>query len=208
MTAGTEARGYASSVLHRIAADISSRERVSFGELLHHLGQSGFGLALIALALPAMIPIPGPFGMATGSCLVLIAFQMLLGWQRLTLPRFLADRHLTANGVTAVIMRALPWVKRLETLVREGRWRSLTGRSSHVLVGLPVLLLAVVLALPIPFGNVGPVVSLLVIGLSLVARDGLALMVGLVLALATFIWTGVLIFAGAHIAAYLGSLLI
>jgi len=30
-------------------------------------------------------------------------------------------------------------------------------------------------------------------------------MVGLVLAVATFIWTGVLIVAGAHILAYLGS---
>jgi len=163
---------------------------------------------LIALALPAMIPIPGPFGMITGCCLVLIACQMLVGCHRLALPRLLADRHVTADGVKAIIMRALPWVKRLEAIVREGRWKSLTGRSSHALVGIPVLLLAVVLALPIPFGNVGPVASLLVIGLSLVARDGLALMVGLVLSLATFIWTGVLIFAGAHIAAYLGSFLV
>ncbi|WP_370674520.1 exopolysaccharide biosynthesis protein [Pleomorphomonas sp. PLEO] len=205
MTAGSEARGYASSMLHRIAADISDREHVSLGDLIHRLGASGFGLALIALALPAMIPIPGPFGMVTGSCLVLIACQMLIGYHRLVLPRFLADRHVTANGVKSVIMRALPWVKRLEAMVREGRWRSLTGRSSHMLVGIPVLLLAVVLALPIPFGNIGPVASLLVIGLSLVARDGLALMLGLVLSLATFIWTGVLIFAGAQIATYLAS---
>jgi len=208
MTAGSEARGSASSVLHGIATDISGRERVTLGDLIHRLGQSGFGLALIALALPAMIPIPGPFGMITGCCLVLIACQMLVGCHRLALPRFLADRHVTADGVKAVITQALPWVKRLEAIVREGRWKSLTGRSSHALVGIPVLLLAVVLALPIPFGNVGPVASLLVIGLSLVARDGLALMVGLVLSLATFIWTGVLIFAGAHIAAYLGSFLV
>lgn len=203
----TAARGYASSVLHGIAADIADRERVTLGDLIHRLGQSGFGLALIALALPAMIPIPGPFGMITGSCLVLIACQMLIGRRRLALPQFLANRHVTANGVKAVIVRALPWVKRFEAMLREGRLRSLTGRSSHVLVGIPVLLLAVVLALPIPFGNVGPVASLLVIGLSLVARDGLALMLGLVLSLATFVWTAVLIFAGANIVAYVGSLL-
>lgn len=205
MTAGSEARGYVSSVLHGVAADISDRERVTLGDLIHRLGPSGFGLAMITLALPAMIPIPGPFGMITGGCLVLIACQMLIGCRRLALPHFLADRRVTADGVKAIITRALPWVKRLEAIVREGRWKSLTGRSSHVLVGIPVLLLAVVLALPIPFGNVGPVVSLLVIGLSLVARDGLALMVGLALSLATFMWTGALIFAGAHIAAYLGS---
>lgn len=205
MTATGEASGYASSVLHGIAADIAGLERVSLGELIHRLGHSGFGLALIALSLPAMIPVPGPFGMITGCCLVLIACQMLIGCDRLALPRVLADRHVTADAVKAVIARALPWITRLEAMVREGRWTFLTGRSSHVLVGVPVFLLAVVLALPIPFGNVGPVASLLVIGLSLVARDGLALMLGLVLSLATFIWTAVLIVAGAQIAAYLGS---
>ncbi len=205
MTVGSEARGYASSVLHRMADDITGRERVALGDLIHSLGQSSFGLALIALALPAMIPIPGPFGMVTGCCLALVACQMLLGRRRLALPRFLADRHVAADGVKAIIMRALPWVKRIEAIMREDRWRPLTGQSSRTLMGIPVLLLAVVLALPIPFGNVGPVISLLVIGLSLVARDGLALMVGLVLTLATFLWTAVLILAGAHIAAYLGS---
>lgn len=205
MTATGGARGYASSVLHGIAADIAGHERISIGDLVQRLGQSGFGLALIVLALPAMIPIPGPFGMITGCCLVLIACQMLIGCHRLALPRFLADRHVTADGAKAVIDRFLPWITRLEAMVREGRWRFLTGRSSHVLVGVPVFLLAVVLALPIPFGNVGPVASLLVIGLSLVARDGLALMIGLVLSLATFIWTAVLIVAGAQIVAYLGS---
>jgi hypothetical protein len=205
MTAGSEARGYASSVLHGIAAEISDHERITVGDLIHRLGQSGFGLALIALALPAMIPIPGPFGMITGFFLMLIACQMLTGRRRLALPRFLGERHVTAHRVKLVILQALPWVRRLEVIVREGRWGTLTGRSTHVLMGIPVLLLAVVLALPIPFGNIGPVVSLLVIGLSLLARDGLALMAGLVLSLATFIWTGVLIFAGAHIAAYLGS---
>ncbi len=205
MTAASEAQGCASSMLHGIAEEILDSDRVSLGDLIQRLGQSGFGLALIALALPAMIPIPGPFGMITGLCLVLIACQMLIGRHRLALPHFLADRHVTADVVKAVIVRALPWVRRLETIARAGRWSSLTGRRSHVLVGIPVFLLAVVLALPIPFGNIGPVVSLLVIGLSLVARDGLVLMLGLVLSIATFIWTAVLIAAGAQIAAYLGS---
>ena len=205
MTAGNEARGYASSVLHGMAAGLLDQDRVRLGDLIHQLGPSGFGLALIALALPAMIPIPGPFGMVTGCCLMLIACQMLIGRRRLALPRFLADRHVTADGVKAVILRALPWVRRFEAIVREGRWQSLTGRSSHMLVGMPVLLLALVLALPIPFGNLGPVISLLAIGLALVARDGVVLMIGLVLSLATFAWTAVLILAGAHIVSYLGS---
>lgn len=201
------ASGSASSALGRMAADIAGRERVAIGDITRRLGRNGFDLALIVLALPAMIPIPGPFGMVTGTCLVLVACQMLLGRRRLALPRFLADRHLAADGVTAVIAGALPWLRRLEAFMRAGRWRSLTGRAGRLLMGVPVLLLAVVLALPIPFGNIGPVASLLVIGLSLMTRDGLALVVGLVLTLATMLWTAALIVAGTHIAAYLGGFL-
>lgn len=201
------ASGSASLALGRMAADIAGLERVAVGDITRRLGRNGFDLALIALALPAMIPIPGPFGMVTGTCLVLVACQMLLGRRRLALPRFLADRYLAADGVKAVIAGALPWLRRLEAFMRAGRWRSLTGRASRVLMGIPVLLLAVVLALPIPFGNIGPVVSLLVIGLSLMARDGLALVVGLVLTLTTMLWTAALIVAGTHIAAYLGGFL-
>ncbi|WP_084798454.1 exopolysaccharide biosynthesis protein [Pleomorphomonas koreensis] len=199
--------GSASSVLGRMAADIGGLERVSIGDIVRRLGRNGFDLALIALALPAMIPIPGPFGMVTGTCLVLVACQMLLGRRRLALPRLLADRHLAADGVKTVIAGALPWVRRLEALMRAGRWRSLTGRAGRLLMGVPVLLLAVVLALPIPFGNIGPVISLLVIGLSLMTRDGLALVVGLVLTLVTMLWTAALIVAGTHIAACLGGFL-
>lgn len=199
--------GSASSALGRMAADIAGLERVAIGDITRRLGRNGFDLALITLALPAMIPIPGPFGMVTGTCLVLVACQMLLGRRRLALPRFLAERHLAAGGVKAVIAGALPWLRRLEAFMRAGRWRSLTGRAGRLLMGVPVLLLAVVLALPIPFGNIGPVVSLLVIGLSLMTRDGLALVVGLVLTLATMLWTAALIVAGTHIAAHLGGFL-
>lgn len=206
MTAGQEARGHASTALQRLIAGLGDDDRIAIGDVTRRLGSKSFGLALIGLALPAMIPIPGPFGMVTGLCLVLVAWQMLSGRRRLILPSFVADGHITVSGLRQVIERAVPWLHRLEAVMRQDRWRSLTGKASRVLMGAPVLVLAVVLALPIPFGNIGPVISLIVIGLSLMTRDGLALMVGLGLTLATVAWTAVLFFAGAQIAGYLGGL--
>lgn len=207
MTAANKARGQATAALERLVDGLADDERVAVGEVLRRLGSRGFGLALIGLALPAMIPIPGPFGMVVGCCLMLVAWQMLWGRQRLVLPSLLADRRVTAAGLRQVIGRAAPWLDRLETAMRRDRWRSLTGRLSRVLTGAPVLVLAIVLALPIPFGNIGPVISLIVIGLALMARDGLALMVGLGLTVATVAWTALLLFAGAEIVSGLGSLL-
>lgn len=206
MTAVQDARGHASTALQRLIAGLDDDDRIAIGDVVRRLGSKGFGLALIGLALPAMIPIPGPFGMVTGLCLVLVAWQMLSGRRRLVLPSFVADRHIKVGGLRQVIERAVPWLHRLEAVMQQDRWRSLTGKSSRVLMGVPVLVLAVVLALPIPLGNIGPVVSLIVIGLSLMTRDGLALMIGLGLTLATVAWTAVLFFAGAQIAGYLGGL--
>lgn len=207
MTACGMARGQATAALERLVAGQDDDERVAIGDVLRRLGSRGFGLALIGLSLPAMIPIPGPFGMIVGCCLVLVAWQMLGGRRRLVLPSLLARRRVTVGGLRQVIARAAPWLDRLETAMRRNRWRSLTGRLSRVLTGAPVLVLAIVLALPIPFGNIGPVISLIVIGLALMTRDGLALMVGLALTLATVAWTAVLFFAGAEIVGHIGSLL-
>ncbi len=51
-----------------------------------------------------------------------------------------------------------------------------------MLIGIPVFLLAVAVALPIPFGNFLPVLALTVIAVSLMERDGLATIIGLGLA--------------------------
>jgi len=124
MVTARQARGAASAALRQLIADLAEEETVVVGEVVRRLGNNGFGLALIAPALPAMIPIPGPFGMITGCCLLLVAWQMLKGNRRLALPVFLADRHVTADGLRRVVAGALPWLHRLEAVMRHDRWRS------------------------------------------------------------------------------------
>ena len=62
-----------------------------------------------------------------------------------------------------------------------------------------MFVLAVVIALPIPFGNTAPAVALLVFALGFIARDGAAIAAGLVLAAVAMAWTAFLVFAGASV---------
>ena len=54
----------------------------------------------------------------------------------------------------------------VETLLRKNRMRHLAGPRAQAFLGVPVLLLAIAVALPIPFGNFLPVAALVMIARS------------------------------------------
>lgn len=60
-------------------------------------------------------------------------------------------------------------------------------------LGVPIFLLAVVIALLIPFGNILPVLSLVVLAVALMECDGLVTLIGLLLASTSFVATAALL---------------
>lgn len=75
-----------------------------------------------------------------------------------------------------VAKRAAPLMERLESVSRPRV--ALVARQERLL-GLACLVLALIVALPIPFGNMAPAICLLVIALGMVQRDGLLVGAGL-----------------------------
>lgn len=189
--------GVASAHLAGVAALARGQGSISIEEVLEALGPTSLAFAIVFLALPAMIPIPGPFGMVFGTMLALVALQIMVGSRTIWLPGFLRRRRLSASTIEVMVRHTAPLVSRVEGWMRPGRLKALTGRTALMLIGLPVFLLAVAVALPIPFGNILPVLSLTVIGAGLLERDGLATLIGIVLATLSLGASAGLIFGGA-----------
>ncbi|SIR26509.1 Uncharacterized conserved protein [Rhizobium sp. RU20A] len=173
--------GVASGRLAALADHAHAAGSIDVGEMIHVMGREGVAFVILALALPALCPIPGPFGMVFGTCLALVSLQMIVGCERIWLPDIIRRRRVSAGTTALVVTHTAPMVRRVEALLKPNRLRSLTGRCAHALLGIPVFLLAVAVALPIPFGNFLPVLALTVIAISLMERDGLATIVGLAL---------------------------
>jgi hypothetical protein len=171
--AATKPRGIASAALAKLAETARDRGGLTVGDALASVGEASFGFAMLMLALPALIPIPGPFGMVFGSALAIVALQFAVGVGSLWLPAILRNRKVSASAFAALQRHADPIARRIERIIRPGRLKAFTGPALPYVLALPVFALAIAIALPIPFGSILPVIAVCVIAIGLIERDGL-----------------------------------
>lgn len=169
-----------SEVLAELSTD-ETRARISLGALMSHLRARAFGPLLVVFALPNILPTPPGTSALLGLPLVFLAFQMMIGAQP-WFPRFLADRSLARADFARIITPILPRVAKVERLLRP-RIAAVSSALGQRVIGLFCLALAVLLALPIPLGNMAPALALTLIGLGLTERDGLWMTLGVILGL-------------------------
>jgi hypothetical protein len=166
-----------SELLREFASSLTA-ERVTVAEIVASLGDRGLGVLIAIFALPNILPSTVPFGnIPTGIPPLIFAAQLMLGFNRLILPRFLARRTVRTQMLKAIaptVARVLSWFERLLT----PRLSWVTGPYTERIFGLICVLLSLIAMLPIPFGHNLPALGLVLIGLGLIERDGLAILAG------------------------------
>ena len=163
-------------------------ERISLGDMTRMLGDRGYGVLMLVLALPGALP-----GISSIAAipLALIALQLAIGLSRPWLPRFLAERSLARADFSRMIERALPHLARIERLLRP-RLTVVAGPIGERVMGLVCLTLALLLTVPILF-NLPLVVPIALMALAILERDGIVGTIGLLagcLALGTVVGIG------------------
>lgn len=173
-----------------------SEERVSMHTLAQAHGPAANGTLLLLMAGPCLLPVPG-IGTVLGLGMAALAIAMWRGHAYVCLPRRVAELELPRHWAQRVLgMLASAYAMagrfaraRLSHLASPGR-RSATAAA----IGL----MAFLVVLPIPFGNVLPALALMLIGLGLVFRDGVAVVLGQITAgLALLVTAGLILMAWA-----------
>jgi hypothetical protein len=191
-----------SEVLRGLMAGFDE-ETVSLGAILDRLGMRGFGFLILLASLPMVIPnLPG-VSTIFGLLIVAPAIQILVGGTRVWLPARLRHRAVSSKTLIAIMTKTLPIVEKAERLVRP-RWIVLTLPPVRNVIGALMVALGLIMALPVPGGNMPPGIACALISIGLLERDGvfvaLGMLIGLVaLAFAASIIYGVL-YLGAAVA--------
>lgn len=169
-----------SDVLQWLARE-PGRERVSVRDLIDALGERALGALMFLFAFPNVLPVPPGTSAVLGTPLVFLAAQLMFG-RRPWLPAVVSRRSMAHADFALLVRRIAPWLKRGERLLRP-RLGWLALPPVEYLLGAVCLLLALVLALPIPLGNILPALAISVLALAILERDGLWVLYGLGLAL-------------------------
>lgn len=165
-----------SVALHRLAYG-GHGDRITIGQLLDALGDRAFGALMFVFAAPSILPVPPGVSTILGTPLMFLSVQLMLGL-RPWLPSVVTRRSLTREDFQTLVRRLTPKLARAERLLRpRGRW--LTRPPVENLLGLLCLVLAVILALPIPLGNTLPALAISLLALGLLERDGVWILAGI-----------------------------
>jgi hypothetical protein len=168
------------AALEEMADACSGAQGFTLDELHRRLADRTWFLLLLVLPLPFISPIPVP-GLSTpfGIALAAIGIGLVVG-RPPRLPRWVRTLRCPPGFVARVIAATARQVARLRALVRP-RWAWLAGRSwTRVLGGVVIVVSGILLALPlpIPFSNALPAYAILLTGIGLAQRDGVAILLG------------------------------
>jgi hypothetical protein len=168
-----------SEILDAIAG--SKRKTVSVQDVLEAFGDRAFGALLFVFAAPVALPMPPGVSAILGAPLLFITAQLMVGRRTLWLPRALADRTMTRADFVALMGKLSPYLTWLERRLKP-RFTYLYNPWLDRLTGLICLVLAIIVFLPIPFGNMLPALAISAFGLGVAERDGVVGLFGGVMA--------------------------
>lgn len=175
--------------------------RVTVGQLVEHLSSRGLAPLVLLVALLNVVTIIPGSSTILGMPLVFLGLGLVMGARHIWLPKRVQGWSFEFTALEKTVTRGVPWLHKIERLARPRFWlwpgmEALADR----LYGVLVLVFALMITLPVPFGNTMPAITITLISLGFTARDGLWVVAGLVTG--TLAVGVILGFAGA--AAFLG----
>jgi hypothetical protein len=161
--------------------------------LLEKLGNSGFGTIAGILTIPMLIPLPIPlagFSALVGSGIILVGCQLALGYDKPYLPKRISQLELSPAASKRILQQIDRLLRPLERMSRHRLSKFSNSwwgcRISGACLAWDALLMS--LPLPIPLTNLVPAYTILFLAIGLLEFDGLFILIGYGMTVATTIF--------------------
>lgn len=169
-----------SQLLRDLESELDGIE-ISVAQLLETFHERGFGFFLFFLALPAALPLPGlGINVIIAFPMLLLTFQQVIGRHTIWLPNKIKQRRISNTVLKKMITRAMPWMARLEVLIKP-RLEFLTQGLSSKIIGILGFLMSVSVLFPVPLTNTVPSLGIVLMAIGILMRDGLAVLTGAII---------------------------
>lgn len=161
--------------LLKLAAGPGS-ERVSIAQLLSAFGPRAPAALMLVFALPNVLPMPPGTSAILGTPLLFLTVQLALGRSAWVPPTI--GRRTLARAAIGPALRRVAFALTARHVLLRPRLQWLAAPSAVRAIGWVSSLLALILFLPIPFGNMPPALAICLLALGILRRDGLWVLAG------------------------------
>lgn len=166
-------------------ADDHHRERIFVSDLFHAMEDRAAVALILLFALPNLVPVPPGTSTILGTPLLFLTIEWALG-KRPWLPGALARRSMSRIKFASMVHRAAPWMERVDRLLKP-RFPVFARPSAARPAAALCVILALIIVLPIPLGNMPPAWAISLIALGMLRRDGIWVLAGVAAGLASIV---------------------
>lgn len=160
------------TLMRQLIDKTADSQTVTVGRILQAFGLRSFALLILVLSLLNVVIFMVPLiSVLFGLPMVVLAVQMVLGFRTPFLPPVIRHRAIPAEPLHKGLEKGIYWVEKINRVIKP----RLTFLSEPALVRIHAflaLMLAVMVALPIPVVNVPPALGLIALSLGILERDG------------------------------------
>jgi hypothetical protein len=182
--------------------EMEGGDKLGVGEITEVIGIRAHGLILLVLALPETIPMVGLSAILAAPIFV-IGMVLVVKGADPAVPGWVQNRSLPRDKVQSAIRRLRRVVQWLDKVLKP-RWSHL-ARAGR-LQGLICVVMAILLAIPVPGINILAAGAVAGVGLGILQRDGLVIAIASVLAVVATVGFGfVMSGAGSLVMGWFGS---
>jgi hypothetical protein len=155
---------------------------MSVGDIKNSMHERGFGILLAIASLPLCLPIPVPPGYTTFFSIPLFIFsiQMIFGMRAPWLPLWITKKQVKRATLEKLIEKANPWLRKIEKHLKP-RLTYISVRAWERIIGIFSFVFALSISLPLPLTNFPPGWGILIMSLGLLSKDGLTILVGMII---------------------------
>jgi hypothetical protein len=171
---------------------------IELGRILGILSRHSHALLLVFLSFPLCLPVGIPVLSTTlGLTLGLVGFLLCIGAE-LRIPKYLAARAIPYERLNYIVLRLVRIANWVEKFLRPRMLTAVANPNIMRIHGLFAMFMGLLAAvpLPLPFNNMVAAFPILVLGFSLLGKDGMIAVVSYIAAIPCFIYYGTLIYLG------------
>lgn len=184
----------------------SSADRILVRDIVEAMEAVGFGLAMMIFAFGVIIPMPPPIPGIISIPLIIFSLQMIAGYTSPKLPQRFSNLSIKRTMLAKLVQKSSPYIRMIEKFLKPRLTFMTTPRAERV-VGIFTLVFSLFVLLPMPLSNFVPGLGVLVVSFGLLGKDGLVVILGIIIGLIGVLISLAVILLGFEVLYYLKDFL-